>query len=96
MLGPLALPGRLGLRVPAPWRMPKDSAFPGAPAARREDGGGGGRASLKQLRWSLPRSRGRSGSLTRTGKSSKEKRPAPASSRPSAFDHLAFRPQAPR
>uniref|UniRef100_A0A8C0R0Z9 Lipid droplet-regulating VLDL assembly factor AUP1 n=1 Tax=Canis lupus dingo TaxID=286419 RepID=A0A8C0R0Z9_CANLU len=34
--------------------MPEDSAFPGAPAAGREDGGGGRRA-LKPPRWILPR-----------------------------------------
>lgn len=50
-----------------PGWMPKDSAFPGAPAAGREDGGGGGRTPLKQQLWSLPPHRGRSGSLTRTG-----------------------------
>ncbi|XP_007184096.1 lipid droplet-regulating VLDL assembly factor AUP1 isoform X1 [Balaenoptera acutorostrata] len=47
--------------------MPEDSAFPRAPAAGCEDGGGGGPAPLKRRQWSLPRRRGRSGSLIRTG-----------------------------
>ncbi|XP_047599881.1 lipid droplet-regulating VLDL assembly factor AUP1 isoform X1 [Lutra lutra] len=48
--------------------MPEDSAFPGASAAGREDGGGGdGRTVLKQQLWILPPRWGRSGSLTRTG-----------------------------
>ncbi|XP_012906643.1 lipid droplet-regulating VLDL assembly factor AUP1 isoform X2 [Mustela putorius furo] len=48
--------------------MPEDSAFPGAPAAGREDGGGGGgRTVLRQQLWILPTRWGRSGSLTRTG-----------------------------
>ncbi|XP_059261750.1 lipid droplet-regulating VLDL assembly factor AUP1 isoform X3 [Mustela nigripes] len=48
--------------------MPEDSAFPGAPAAGREDGGGGGgRTVLRQQLWILPPRWGRSGSLTRTG-----------------------------
>ncbi|OWK10359.1 hypothetical protein Celaphus_00005786 [Cervus elaphus hippelaphus] len=46
--------------------MPEDSAFPRAPAAGREDGGIG-QTTLKQRQWSLPRRRGRSGSLIRTG-----------------------------
>lgn len=50
-----------------PGRLPKDSAFPGGPAAGREDGGDGSQTLLKQQRWSLPRRQGRSGSLTRTG-----------------------------
>uniref|UniRef100_A0A667HAD2 AUP1 lipid droplet regulating VLDL assembly factor n=1 Tax=Lynx canadensis TaxID=61383 RepID=A0A667HAD2_LYNCA len=58
--------------------MPEDSTFPRAPAAGREDGGRG-RTALKQQRWSLPRRWGRSGSLTRTGKSPGGKRSAPAS-----------------
>ncbi|XP_027971954.1 ancient ubiquitous protein 1 isoform X2 [Eumetopias jubatus] len=46
--------------------MPEDSAFPGAPAAGREDGGSG-RTAIKRQQWILPRRWGRSGSLTRTG-----------------------------
>ncbi|XP_078205162.1 lipid droplet-regulating VLDL assembly factor AUP1 isoform X3 [Callithrix jacchus] len=48
-------------------RIPKDSAFPGALAAGREDGGNDGRALLKLQEWSFPQPRGRRGSLTLTG-----------------------------
>lgn len=77
-----------------PWLTPGDSAFPGAPAAGHEDGGGG-YTPLKQRRWNLPRRRGRSGSLTPTGKSPGGRRLAPAFTRPSAPDHPASRPRLP-
>ena len=73
---PSGAPQDFGCRHPG--RMPEDSTFPGAPAAGREDGGRG-RTALKQQRWSLPRRWGRSGCLTRTGKSPGGKRSAPAS-----------------
>lgn len=78
-----------------PGRLPKDSAFPGGPAAGREDGGDGSQTLLKQQRWSLPRRQGRSGSLTRTGKSPCRKRPAPASTRLSVPDHPPLVPRLP-
>lgn len=87
---PSGAPQDFGSRHPG--RMPEDSAFPRAPAAGCEDGGGVGPAPLKRRQWSLPRRRGRSGSLIRTGKIPRGKRPAPASSWPSAPDHPASRP----
>lgn len=82
MLGALALPGRLrtsGSGFPRGGPETPPSQEPLRPC---EDGGGGGPALLRRLRWNLlPQLRGRSGSLTRTGKRCGGKRPVSASSR---------------
>lgn len=69
-----------GLRFWPPRGCPKTppSQEPPRPC---EDGGDSGPAFLKRLRWNHPQLRGRSGSLTRTGKRCGGKRPVSASCR---------------
>lgn len=81
MLGALALPGRLwtsGSGIPR--GCPKTPPSQESPRPC-EDGGDTGPAFLRRLRWNLLQLRGRSGSLTRTGKRCGGKRPVSAFSR---------------
>lgn len=75
---PSGAPPGLGFWLPCGCPQTPPSQEPPRPC---EDGGDSGPAFLKQQRWNLPQLRGRSGSLTRTGKRCGGKRPVSASCR---------------